>query len=174
MTDWIKAMNPAGAIDTKEAALAAARVSAIGMVLGAVRDGVNAWYAANGGAEGSQRAIENLTGQVQSAEQIAQAAQFGLIGAGVFIVLQLVLAAVQWMKPNQVLPIIFVIFVVLALGGSLLSLVSGSMAPAMAAAAPPMWITVTSVVLMAVALCLHIAGIRGASALGKFRDAQAY
>lgn len=174
MTDWIKAMNPAGAIDTKEAALAAARVSAIGMVLGAVRDGVSAWYTANGGAEASQRAIENLTGQAQSAEQIAQAAQFGLIAAGVVIVLQLILAVVQWLKPNQVLPIVFLVFVVLALGGTLLSLAGSSMMPGMASAGLPMWITATTLVLMTVAFFMHIAGIRGASALGKFRDAQAY
>ncbi|HEY0600785.1 hypothetical protein [Brevundimonas sp.] len=173
MTDWIKAMNPAGAIDTKEAALAAARLSAVGMVLGAVRDSVGAWYSANGGAEASQRAIENLTGQVQSPEQVAQAAQFGLMAAGVVIVLQLILAVVQWLKPNQVLPIIFLALVVLALGGTLLSLTGSSM-PGMASLAPPMWTTVTTLVLMTAAFFMHIAGIRGASALSKFRDAQAY
>jgi hypothetical protein len=174
MTDWIKAMNPAGAMDSQEAALAAARVSAIGMVLGAVRDGIGAWYTANGGAEASQRAIESLTGQVASSEQIAQAAQTGLMAAGVVIVLQLILAVVQWLKPNQVLPIIFLVLVVLALGGSLMSLTGMSMLPGMDAVAPPTWITFASIVLMALAAIMHIAGIRGASAMSKFRDAQAY
>ena len=174
MTNWIKAMNPAGAIDTKEAALAAARVSAIGMVLGAIRDTAGAWYTTHGGAEASQRAIENMTGQVQSPEQVAQAAQFGLMGAGVFIVLQLVLAAVQWFKPNQVLPIIFLVLVVLALGGSLLSLAGTSMIPGMNSVAAPMWIMAITIVLMTLAFFMHVAGIRGASALAKFRDAQAY
>jgi len=174
MTDWIKAMNPAGPIDTGDAALAAARVSAIGMVLGAIRDGVAAWYTANGGAEASQRAIENLTGQAQSPEQIAQAAQFGLYGAGAVIVLQLILAVVQWLKPNQALPILFLVFVVLALGNALLTLVGASLMPGMASAAPPMWVSATTIVLMTAAFLMHVAGIRGASAMNKFRDAQAY
>ncbi|MBU1384370.1 MAG: hypothetical protein KJ916_05905 [Alphaproteobacteria bacterium] len=163
-------MNPAGALATEDAARAAAQVSAIGMVIGAIHTAVGAWYASTPAAsEATARVIEEFTGQAPEPAQLASQAQMGLYLAGALVVLQLILAAVQWRKPNVALPILFLVLVVWGLGGSILALVMP-----MFGGGQPMWLTLFTLVTMLIAAIMHIAGIRGASALGKFRDAQAY
>lgn len=174
MSNWVKAINPTAPIDDQDAALAAARVSAFGMLLGAVNNLAEGWYTVNGGAEAAQRAVENLTGQTQTPEQIQAAGQFGLMGVGIVVVLQLILAAVQWKKPNQVLPILFLVLVIWSLGGVVLGFMMAGQMEALGATGRPMWLTLTTLVLLGAAAVCHISGIRGASALSKFRDAQAY
>lgn len=170
MTEIIRAMNPAAPLPTEDAARAAARVSAIGMVIGAVNTAVGAWYASTPAAsEAAARVIEDFTGQAPNPAQLASQAQMGLYLAGAIVLLQLVLAAVQWRKPNGVLPILFLVLVVWALGGSLLGLVMP-----MFGGGQPVWLTVFTLVTMLAAAILHIAGIRGANALARFRAAQAY
>ena len=165
MSDLIKAMNPAASLATELAALDAARVSTVGMVLGAVNQAVAGWYAStDAGIEAARAMVEQILGQAPSAEQVAQQAQFGLITTGVLVLIQLGLAAVQWRKPNGVLPIIFLIFVIWGLGTACLAF----FVPALAAA-QPLWLTLVTVVLMAVAAVTHIASIRGSSALNKLR-----
>ena len=144
MTDIIGAMNPTAPLTTEEAALGAAKVSAIGMVIGAIN-------------------------QTPEPAQLAQQAQMGLYFTGALVLLQLILAAVQWKKPNSVLPILFLVLVIWALGTGLLALVSP-----MFSGGQPIWLTAFTVVMMLIAAVLHIAGIRGANALNKFREAQAY
>jgi len=167
VSDLIKAMNPTAALPDQDMARKAAQVSAIGMILGAVNTAAEGWYNANGGAEASQRMVTALTGTTPTAEEIEASAQFGLMGMGLVVVLQLVLAGVQWRKPNSALPVIFLVLVVAALGMALLALVNG-------AGGRPAWLTTLTIVTMAMAGILHIAGIRGASAMAKFRAAQAY
>ncbi|MBI2260431.1 MAG: hypothetical protein HYU62_02050 [Caulobacterales bacterium] len=170
MTDIIGAMNPTAPLTTESAALGAAKVSAIGMIIGAINQAVGGWYASTPEAsEAAARVIENLTGQTSDPAQLAQQAQMGLYLTGAFVVLQLILAAVQWRKPNGVLPIVFLVLVVWALGTGLLALV----APAFSGG-QPIWLTVFTVVMMLVAAVLHIAGIRGANALKTFREAETY
>ncbi|HZW16123.1 MAG TPA: hypothetical protein VFF66_07690 [Brevundimonas sp.] len=170
MTDIIAAMNPAAPLTTEDAALGAAKVSAVGMVIGAINQAVGGWYASTPEAsQAAARVMENLTGQTVDPTQLAQQTQMGLYLTGALVVLQLILAAVQWRKPNGVLPILFLVLVVWALGGAALALV----VPAFSGG-QPMWLTVFTLVMMLLAAILHIAGIRGASALKKFRDAQAY
>lgn len=170
MTDIIGAMNPTAPLTTEDAALGAAKVSAIGMVIGAINQAVGGWYASTPEAsEAAARVIENLTGQTSDPAQLAQQAQMGLYFTGALVVLQLILAAVQWRKPNTVLPILFLVLVVWALGGAALALV----VPAFGGG-QPMWLTVFTLVMMLLAAILHIAGIRGASALKRFRDGEAY
>lgn len=169
MTDIIKAMNPTAPLTTEEAALAAAKVSAVGMVIGVVKQAVEAWYASTpeavaATAAASAAMVEQLTGQTPDATEVAQQSQGGLVLAGVFIVLALILAFVQWRKPNTVLPILFLILVILALGGAVLALFM----PAFSGG-QPMWLTVVSLVTMAIAAVMHIASIRGVSALNKLR-----
>ncbi|MBA4804115.1 MAG: hypothetical protein H2038_05640 [Brevundimonas sp.] len=165
MTDWAKAMNPTSPLDTEEAALAAAKVSAIGMLIGALHQGVGVWYSTTPAAqEAAARMIEQFTGQAPDPAALAQQGQFGLmLGVGLTL-LQLILAAVQWRKPNKVLPILFLILVVWGLGGGVLAL----LVPAMAAA-QPMWLTFFTIVTMLIAGLMHIAGIRGSSALDRIR-----
>jgi len=165
MTDIFKAMNPTAPLATEEAALGAAKVSAVGMVVGAVNTAIGGWYSSTPAAqEAAARMVHDLTGQAPDPAALAQQSQFGIMIAGGFIVLQLILAFVQWRKPNIVLPILFLVLVIWALGGSLLALV----VPAFGAA-QPLWLTLVILVLMLVAAVTHIAGIRGASALDKIR-----
>lgn len=173
MSDLIKAMNPTTPLTDAGIARKAAQASAVGMLVGAVNTVAEGWYAANGGAEASQRMLESLTGQAPTAEEIASAAQFGLIGTAVVVVLHLVLAGVQWKKPNSVLPILFLVLVVWGLGSALLGLISAGQLEAIGATPRPMWLTVVTLVTLAIAAVLHIAGIRGSSALGKFQNADA-
>lgn len=169
MTDLIKAMNPTAPLTTEETALAAARVSAVGMVIGAINQVLAGWYSTTpAAAEGAARMVEQFTGQAPDAAAMAQQTQTGLIVTGVFVVLHLILAAVQWRKPNQVLPILFLVLVIWGLGTSLISL----FVPAFSAG-QPMWLTVSTIVLLLIAAVAHIAAIRGASALDKIRTSAA-
>ena len=163
MTDLIKAMNPTAVLTNEQAALDAARVSALGMVLGAINQAVAGWYAStDAGIEAARGMVEQMLGQAPSAEELAKQAQSGLMVTGVLVLLQLGLAAVQWRKPNGVLPIIFLVLVIWGLGTACLAL----FVPVLAAA-QPMWLTVVTVVLMAIAAITHIASIRGVGALNK-------
>ena len=165
MTDLIKAMNPTAVLTNEQAALDAARVSALGMVLGAINQAVAGWYAStDAGIEAARGMVEQMLGQAPSAEELAKQAQSGLMVTGVLVLLQLGLAAVQWRKPNGVLPIIFLVLVIWGLGTACLAL----FVPVLAAA-QPMWLTVVTVVLMAIAAITHIASIRGVGALNKIR-----
>lgn len=169
MTDLIKAMNPTASLTTEEAALGAARVSAVGIVLGAINQALGGWYAStDAGVAASRDMVEQMLGQAPTMEEAAQQAQAGLIVTGVLVVVQLGLAALQWNKPNGVLPIIFLILVIWGLGTAALGLV----VPAIAAV-QPLWLGVATVILLAVAVITHIASIRGASALNKIRMAAA-
>lgn len=165
MTDIIKAMNPTAPLNTEEAALSAAKVSAVGMVLGAVNQAIGGWYASTPAArETAARMVEELTGQSPDPAQLAQQSTVGLGITGAFVLLQLILAFVQWRKPNIGLPILFLVLVVWALGGAVLGL-----AVPMFGGAQPAWLSATTLVLMIVAAVTHIAGIRGASARDKIR-----
>lgn len=169
MTDWIKASNPAAPITTEQAALDAARVSAVGMVLGAISQAAAGWYAStDAGMEASRAMVEQMLGQAPSPVEQAAQAQTGLIVTGVFILLQLGLAALQWRKPNGVLPIIFLILVIWGLGTASLAF----FVPAVSGA-QPLWLTLMTVALLAIAAITHIASIRGVSALNKIRMAAA-
>lgn len=162
MTDIIKAMNPTAPLNTEEAALAAAKVSAVGMVIGAIHQAVGGWYSSTPEASAAAgRLVEKLTGQVPPPEQMAASAQQGVIIAGVFVVLQLGFAAWQWKKPNIVLPILFLVLCIWGLGTAGLGLAMG--------AEQPMYLSAFSIVAMLIAVVTHIAGIRGASALSKIR-----
>lgn len=165
MTDMIKAMNPAAPLNTEEAALAAAKVSAVGMVIGAIHTAVGGWYASTPAAqEAAARIVQDLTGQAPDPAAMASQAQMGLIISGVFVVLQLGLAFLQSRKPNMILPIMFLILCVWALGSSALALA----VPAFGGS-QPMWLTAFSIIAMIVAIITHIASIRGVSALDKIR-----
>lgn len=173
MTDIIKAMNPTASLATEEAALAAAKVSAVGVVIGVINQAVEAWYASTPEAAAATAAataamMEQLTGQTPDAAELAQQSEGGLMVAGAFIVLALILAFVQWRKPNTVLPVLFLVLVIFAFGGACL----GLFMPAFGGGRP-MWLMLFSLVTMAIAAIMHIASIRGVGALNKIRMAAA-
>jgi hypothetical protein len=165
MSGLIRAMNPTANLSTEPAALDAARISTTGMVLGAVNQAVAGWYASTeAGRAAAAAMVEQLVGQAPSADEVAQQAQIGLMTTGVLVLLQLGLAAVQWRKPNGVLPTIFLILVIWGLGTASLAF----FVPAVASA-QPLWLTMVTVVLLAIAAVTHIASIRGSSALNRIR-----
>jgi hypothetical protein len=162
-------MNPTAPLTTEESALAAARVSAVGIVIGTIHQAVAAWYASTPEAAAAASAMmEELTGQTPDAATLAQQSQMGLMVGGVLIAIALILALVQWRKPNTVLPILFLVLVVWSLGGAALALT----VPALGGS-QPLWLTLFSVVTMAIAAITHIASIRGVGALNKIRMAAA-
>ncbi|MBW8302706.1 MAG: hypothetical protein K0M78_01910, partial [Brevundimonas sp.] len=170
MTDMVRAMTPTATLTTEDAALGAAKISAVGVVIGAVNSAVTGWYASTPeGTAAAGRMVESLTGQAPDAAQLAGQAQMGLYFTGALVLLQLGLAVVQWVKPNGVIPIVFLVLVVWALGSSALALAMPGLG-----GSQPMWLTLFTLVTMLFAATMHIAGIRGAGALRKFREAQAY
>jgi hypothetical protein len=167
MTDWIKAIHPTAALTSEPQALAAARISSIAMVIGAVRDAVLAWYAANAGAEATRIAVDQMTRQTETAEQIQMATDIGLTGAVVAIVLQMVLAVVHWRKPTTLLPLVFLMLVVWALGTgglALLGILNGQ-----GTVTQPVGLVLMTLVTMTVAALLHATAIRGAGRLAELR-----
>ncbi len=165
MTDIIKAMNPTAPLTTEEAALAAAKVSAVGIIAGVINQAISGWYASTPEAQAAAaRMVESMTGQPVDPAALAQQSQIGLYMTGGFIVLQLGLAFWQWTKPNIVLPILFLILMIWGLGTGLL----GLFMPAFGGG-QPVWLSVLVVVLMLFGVITQIAGIRGASALSKIR-----
>jgi hypothetical protein len=168
MTNWLRLSNPMVRLDSREAALTVTRLSALGMVIGAVRDTVLAVYSTSAGAEATREVVETVTSQPYTPEQMHLATQLGLAGAVAVIVLQLVLAVVQWRKPTSFLPLIFLVLVVWALGSSLLALINMPVVAAAGGVSPPLWLITMTLVCMSAAALLHINSIRAAAVLAGF------
>lgn len=168
MIDLIRAVNPFAALETRQAALAAARATAIGIVLGAIQQALHLLYMATGGAEAAGRALEQATGSAPTAAMQAMQQGSQTISAGL-ILLQLALAIVQWRKPNQVLPILFLVLVGagIALAASVLLLLL--LSPGGFQEGSPIWLTVGGGTLTVLAFAAHVAGFRGARRLARFR-----
>ena len=175
MTDMVRAMNPTATISNAEEARAAARASAIAIFLGVVWGIIGiAWLMGPGAAVMDAAMAEAAASSPEAAGMADMMAGAAVGVAGFMIVIQLILGLVQWFKPNIVIPILFTVLVVYGLGSSALGMVMAGQMDLGAAAATPVWQTWGGIVLMVIQLILHISGIRGANALGKFRDAQAY
>lgn len=174
MTDLVKGMNPAAAITNAAEAKAAARASAIAIFLGVIWGVIGIVWLMGPGAAVMEAAMSDAAAQSPEAAGMMGMMTGAAIGiAGFMVLVQLVLGLVQWFKPNIVIPILFTVLVVYGLGTAALGmLMAGQME--IKPAAMPAWQTWGGLILMVIQLLLHIAGIRGASALGKFRDAQAY
>lgn len=174
MTDMMKAMNPTATISNAEEAKTAARVSAIAIFLGVIWGIIGLVWLMGPGAAVMDAAMAEAAASSPEAAGMTDVMAGAAIGfAGFLIVCQLVLGLVQWFKPNIVIPILFTVLVVYGLGTTVLGLVMADQM-ALGAAAGPAWQIYGGLALLVVQLIMHIAGIRGASAMGKFRDAQAY
>jgi len=165
MTDWVRASNPMASISNEGQALAAARASAIAILVGAlygvfslvvgmdaVRAGVEAQMAANPQPGMTSDLLVNIA--------------LGM--GGVFILVQLVLGWVQWARPGVIIPIIFTILVAWGLIQIPLSMQAAASLGVDAPQAPISTTAVAAAALL-VQLVLHIAGIRGARALDRLR-----
>jgi len=168
MTKWLGLINPTARLDSRAAALTVTRLSALGMVIGAMRDVVLAVYSSSDGAETARAMVETMAGRPYAPEQMALATQLGLAGAAAAILLQLVLAVVQWRKPTSFLPLIFLVLVVWALGSGLLALINMPTVAAAGGVNPPLWLIVMTLLSMSAAALLHMNAIRAATVLAGF------
>lgn len=174
MTDMVRGMNPTAAITNAGEAKAAARASAIAIFLGVIWGVIGLVWMMGPGAEVMQAAMAEATAASPEAAGMAGMVTGAAVGiAGFLIVCQLILGLVQWFKPNIVIPILFTVLVVYGLGTGVWGLMMADQMN-LGAAAGPAWQTYGALVVLVIQLILHIAGIRGASAMNKFRDAQAY
>ncbi|WP_183252516.1 hypothetical protein [Brevundimonas basaltis] len=177
MTDMVRGMNPTATISNAEEAKAAARASAIAIFLGVVWGAIGLiWLMGPGAAVMEAAMAEAAATSPEAASMTGMMTGAAVVFAGVLVVIQAILGLVQWFKPNIVIPILFTVLVVYGLGSTALGMVmAGQMEELGAtAAATPAWQTWGALAVMVIQLTLHIAGIRGASALRKFREAQAY
>ena len=176
MTDMVRAINPTATISNAEEAKAAARASAIAIFLGVIWGIIGIVWLMGPGAAVMEAAMADAAASSPEAAGMTGMMSGAAIGiAGFMVLIQLILGLVQWFKPNIVIPILFTVLVVYGLGSTVLSMVMADQLDlGAAAAATPAWQTWGGIVLLVVQLIMHIAGIRGANALGKFRNAQAY
>ncbi len=175
MTDMVRAMNPTAAINDAAEAKAAARASAIAIFLGVIWGIIGLVWMMGPGAEVMEAAMAEAAASSPGAEGMSGMIAGAAIGfAGFLILCQVILGAVQWFKPNIVIPILFTVLVVYGLGSTVLALTMADQLGMGAAPQAPGWQTWGGLAVMVVQLILHIAGIRGANAMNKFRDAQAY
>lgn len=177
MTDMVRAMNPTATISNAEEAKAAARASAIAIFLGVIWGIVGIVWLMGPGAAVMEAAMADAASTSPEAAGMAEMMAGAAMGfAGVLVVIQLILGLVQWFKPNIVIPILFTVLVVYGLGSTVLGMVMADQMEELGASAAvaPAWQVWGGIAVLVVQLILHIAAIRGASALRKFRDAQAY
>lgn len=171
MSGWISAINPLSTAKTEAEARRAARASALAIFLGVLWGIWGVYYMMNGGREIMEAAMANASAASPEAASMTGMMATAAIGMAVaFVVIQAVLGLIQWFKPNIVIPIIFAILVVYGLGSGLMSLAVGAdMRAQMDIPEPPMWQMVLGWAVLVIELILHIAGIRGAAALGKLK-----
>lgn len=171
MSNWIKAINPTGAITTEAEAVTAARASALAIFLGVAVGILGVVMMMNGGMEAMEAAAVAAAGDdPQAASMTGMVVQGAFYFAIALVVIQLILGLVQWFKPNVFIPILFLVLVVYGLGSSALGLTMDQTNVPQTGMSTPAMIALNFVVLT-VQLILHIAGVRGASALSKLRKA---
>ena len=174
MTDMVRSMNPTATISNAGEAKAAARASAIAIFLGVIWGVIGLVWLMGPGAAVMEAAMAEAAASSPEAASMTGMMAGAAVGVTAFLIaIQLILGLVQWFKPNIVIPILFTILVVYGLGTAVLGLVMAGQMD-IPAAAEKAWQTWGGIVVLVSPLVLHIAGIRGANALRKFRDAQAY
>ena len=172
MSGWTSAINPLSTATTEADARRQARASAVAIGLGVLMGVWGVYYTMTEGREIMDAAMANAATTTPEVAGMAGMMAAAVLWTGVaMVVIQAILGLVQWFKPNLIIPILFTVLVVYGLGNMALSqFVGGEMRAEMGVAEPPMVQMVLSWVILIVQLILHIAGIRGASALGKLRE----
>ena len=171
MSGWTSAINPLSNPATEVDARRQARASALAIGLGVLWGVWGVVYMMTDGKAVMDAAMAEATAATPEAAGMMGVMASVIIGMGIaMVVIQAILGLVQWFKPNIVIPIIFTILVVYGLGSTVMGQVMGEqMRAQMSAPEVPQWQMVLGYVVLAVQLILHIAGIRGASALDKLR-----
>jgi len=175
MTDLSRWLNPAAAISTEDEALASGRAGAVGAFVTAAHGLFGALLIAVN-IDGYLAQLRSVTSTMYGENSQAGQAAMAMMGpAMVYTTLALsfgiaavfvVLGAVQWRKPNPVIPLLLGLLALY----SLLMLILGMVNPATAHAHMiPVWRQVLAVVVDLVCLLLFYNGLRGANRLRKLR-----
>ena len=171
MSGWIKAINPTATSTTETEARRAARASALSIGLGVLMGLWSTYYMMTDGKAVMEAAMAEATAATPEAAGMMGAMASVMLGFGIaMVVVQAILGLVQWFKPNIVIPIIFTVLVVYGIGSMALSQMMVEQSQ-MTVPSVPLWQTIVTWVVLVVQLILHIAGIRGASALSQLRKA---
>ena len=155
MTNWAKALSPFDKANTEEEAVAQARASSVALVLASIAT-VASYFM-------MQDYYPIMAEAMGNADMAGAMAQQGMIMTGVVIVIQLGLAVLQWFKPNKIIPWIFMLLCLLGVVSIAMILMPSPLPP------PPTAATFGTWAVNVVCVLLHIAGIRGASALPRLR-----
>lgn len=163
MSNLIKAMNPGAPITNEAEATAAARSSAIAIFIGVVVGIVGVvWTIMN--PEIMQQAVAQAGADSPEAAAAAEmGAAAGVWLGGGLVLIQLVFAVLQWRDPKKWIAILFIVLIALGI-------LQTAAAPLMAGMVPnapvvPMWQIGLSLVIMAMQVVLHVAGLRGINRL---------
>lgn len=172
---WLRYANPLVAIRSPDEALTAGRASAVALVLGAFYTGVGAVMTLVNGESMRQTAQDRLQAMDLPPQSIAvaEATSNAILTAGlilnpIMVVLQLVLAWVQWKRPNLAIPALCAMVLGFNLYGAIQMV--GVIQSGMLAGLPAQswaWM-VASYAVYAVFLALHVTGARGAAKLRDF------
>lgn len=160
MIDLLKTINPGTRIETESDARAVARASSIALWLSAAR-----YVVATGSLAANFSTVRALAatqvdalGPTASVDLVA----YGIVAGPALVAIVEIAASVwQWKRPGMIVPIIWLI------------LITYGVFEFVRAGAPLAGMGAVLAVLLLVSAALHASAIRGASALAKFRDAEA-
>lgn len=161
MTDLLKTINPATRIATEADARAVARASSIALWLSAAR-----YVVATGSLVANFGSVRELA--AAQAEAMGPAAPVEVMayaivaGPALIAAIEVAAGVWQWKRPGVIVPIIWLILIAYGAFGLV------------QAGAPLTGIGALLALLLLICAVLHASAIRGATALAKFRQAQAY
>ncbi len=165
MSSWITAMNPTAPIGTEPEARKAAQSSAIAIILGVVWGIVTVAITFASKDALTAAAVAGAGGSAEAAAMAGGVVSVTLWTSVAFVVIQAVLAFVQWRNPNKVIAILFLVLIAL---GAVSILATLAMAGQMPQAAPtPIWQVIVGLLVLAVEAVLHVAGLRGIKTLDR-------
>jgi hypothetical protein len=152
-------------ISNEGEALAAARASAIAILVGAAYGVVNLVV----GMDAVRAGVEaQMAANPQPGMTSDLLVNVALGRGGLFSLVQLVLGWVQWARPGVIIPIIFSILVAWGLIQIPFSM-QAAVSQGVDAPQALIWTTAAAAAVLVVQMLLHIAGIRGARALDRLR-----
>ena len=176
LSDWARAANPLAPARTREEAVRSARVGALALVLMAALSLITIPLMLEAGERMLDLVKEQMATSITEAEedpaatavmnQMFDAIPAVMVGTTIFFALVgLVLAAVQWWKPNPIIPALVLALTVIGLLNMVATLLFN---PALAPFMPEPWQLAYSVASQLVFAVLLAAAFRGGLAMGKF------
>lgn len=178
MNEWIQALGLRTTYDTEAKALTGARWTAIALGVTAAVGAVQAWHITRRGPEIIEAMRAAASAQAQTPEMAAVAeAMLGqgtvdmmvTTGAGM-AVLAALLGLIQWFRPNRIIPLICLLLAVYGIVSGLVGALFAGAAGLTATQGIAAWSQYLGYGALVATLFMHIAGLRGASALKRLRD----